>query len=818
MNRHFHLGVPAALALLAAIGCDSTQVASTNADRVLPTVTIALQGLVSTPTGTGSVNVRSPLSVRVTASDNTALAAIVTRVEVDGVLLQTDDAVFPAAATTFDRTIQIPLAGVRSGQQLTVTTSATDANGNTADDAAGALAFDPNVPQAQIIGAEAAVIVGGTYSISVQALDVTVISKIGYISTGTGALTDADSTLLPTPLPVNDTSTFTLQIPGSATVNETFTVQPFAENRDGLRATGATVTVRIASLGADVQSPIVVQTVAPRLEAGDLMDFTARDPDGLIRIVGYIASDSAGNELHRSADTLATMAQQVARQKAFDVPTTYRGRGLFIIGYAIDASGKTGYSVPSGATIPVTTVSLAKRDPAVFAYGLTSALPVGSLGADIAVDTIRNRVYVSNINKNQLEVWDYGTTLSPLPAVSVGAMPWGMVIDNSGSLLLVANSGGTNISKVNLLTRVENGRVKTANEYLFEVEYAKDDQSGGFKYKVNGPFDYSDRPQYIAQSASGALYYSTRPTSAAQPGTLRRIDNFLDARTEPRQIWQYGTRKVGRYVIINADAVDMVPGATGQPDLITICDHTVGNSPTTATCVTDMFISNAIAALRTTPVNGNVDAVKDLDIGSLALPDTNFVAVGGDRRRVAFGEANTGGRAGRVMMVYDPSGTPAYQEQYSAPIDVFDLTNNASDRVFGLALNNNSTNLGVHGVETFFADTSLRLQGKFATFSSGAGIAFHPRNADDQPADLTERVAFVASGDMSIQIVDSYSYRLRGRIPLRANLYGALRAVPPTAAEQSADPTLVVKLFGLTPQGIVVIDVRRQDIDNVPQQ
>src|SRR5688572_29660755 len=229
MNRHFHLGVPAALALLAVIGCDSTQVASTNADRVLPTVTIALQGLVSTPTSNGSVNVRSPLSVRVTATDNTALAAIVTRVEVDGVLLQTDDAVFPAASTTFDRTIQIPLAGVRSGQQLTVTTSATDANGNVADDVAAALAFDPNVPQAQIVGAEAAVIVGGTYSISVQALDTTGIAKIGYTSTGTGALTDADSTLIATPLPVNDTSTFTLQIPGTATLNETFTVQPFAE-------------------------------------------------------------------------------------------------------------------------------------------------------------------------------------------------------------------------------------------------------------------------------------------------------------------------------------------------------------------------------------------------------------------------------------------------------------------------------------------------------------------------------------------------------------------------------------------------------------
>ena len=60
-------------------------------------------------------------------------------------------------------------------------------------------------------------------------------------------------------------------------------------------------------------------------------------------------------------------------------------------------------------------------------------------------------VYVSNINKNQLEAWTYSATLSPLPAVSVGAMPWGMTVDNSGSLLLVANSGGTNISMVNLL-------------------------------------------------------------------------------------------------------------------------------------------------------------------------------------------------------------------------------------------------------------------------------------------------------------------------------------------------------------------------------
>jgi hypothetical protein len=70
----------------------------------------------------------------------------------------------------------------------------------------------------------------------------------------------------------------------------------------------------------------------------------------------------------------------------------------------------------------------------------------------------------------------------------------------------------------------------------------------------------------------------------------------------------------------------------------------------------------------------------------------------------------------------------------------------------------------------------------------------------------------VASGDFSIQIVDTYSYRLRGRIPIRSNLYGPLRAAVPTPAERSADPTLVVKLFGLTPEGLVMIDVHASDI------
>ena len=802
------LSVGALTAVLAS--CESTTLTSSSADLIVPTVTLSVAGVAGAPTKTDSVNVRSTLNVTVNATDNASIQSVVTSVVVDGAPLRSDSVANATGSTTVSRTSKLQLGGVRSGQVIVIRATAYDAGGNKASAEVTAVAFDPAVPRVLVLNPDIAVIGGGTYTFNVQGIDSLGVTKIGYRSSGPAALTRMDSSLFAVPYPKNDTVTFSFTVPASTAVGTTFNIEPFATNRDGLGATGEKVSVTVVAPGQDTQTPLVYQSVPARMETGDSLDLTARDPDGLVKAIGYVVKDSTGLQVASVEFPVSTPAQQVVRRVEWNLPITLRGRGLFVIGYAVDQANHKGYAVSSGSNIPVSSDALAKRDPTVYAFGHTTALPAGSLGADIAVDTSRSRVYVSNINKNQLEAFNYGATLSPLPAVSVGAQPWGMAIDNSGSMLLVANSGGTNISRVNLTTRLENGRIKTANAYLFDVAWSKDPTSGGFKYTVSAPIDYSDRPQYIAQSASGALYYSTRPTDEASPGTLRRIDNFLDPRAEPRQIWQYGGVARGHWVILNADDVDVLLGENGVPDSIIVCDHAVGADPSTSQCFQEATIPEAIAQLRT--IGANASDVKDLDVGSLALPDTNFVAVGADRRRVAFGEANTGGSAGRVMVVFDPSGTPAYGEQYSAPIEVKDLTNNASDRVFGLAINNNSTNIAVHGVETFFADSALRLQGKFATFNTGAGVAFHPNNVDEETADLKARVAFVASGDFSIQIVDSYSYRLRGRIPIRSKLYGPLRAVLPSAADLAADPTVVVKLFGLTSEGLVMIDVHASDI------
>ena len=102
----------------------------------------------------------------------------------------------------------------------------------------------------------------------------------------------------------------------------------------------------------------------------------------------------------------------------------------------------------------------------------------------------------------------------------------------------------------------------------------------------------------------------------------------------------------------------------------------------------------------------------------------------------------------------------------------------------------------------------LRLQGKYNTFDTGAGIAYHPNNIGDGSAP-DARVAFVASADGTIDIVDSFHYTGRGKLPVRANLYGPIRV---TNRFPGDDPAVILKLFGMTTEGLIVIDIRAADI------
>src|SRR6185503_11751291 len=116
--------------------------------------------------------------------------------------------------------------------------TAYDAGGNKGSDEVTAVAFDPAVPRVTILNPDLAVIGGGTYTFNVQANDSLGISKLGYRSSGPSALTRSDSSLFSVPYPKNDTVTFSFTVPSSVSVGTQFTIEPFAENRDGLSAIG----------------------------------------------------------------------------------------------------------------------------------------------------------------------------------------------------------------------------------------------------------------------------------------------------------------------------------------------------------------------------------------------------------------------------------------------------------------------------------------------------------------------------------------------------------------------------------------------------
>jgi hypothetical protein len=144
------------------------------------------------------------------------------------------------------------------------------------------------------------------------------------------------------------------------------------------------------------------------------------------------------------------------------------------------------------------------------------------------------------------------------------------------------------------------------------------------------------------------------------------------------------------------------------------------------------------------------------------------------------------------------------------------LIDNASERVFGVAVDSTGTTVASHGAQAYFAEINapfhLRLQGKYDSFDNGAGVAFHP-GADGYTTTSSDRLAFVAAQAGYIEIVDIAYFLNRGRLTLKGSLYGPLRASRPFPGDPAGT---VLKLFGLTPQGLVVIDLTAADIRPAP--
>jgi hypothetical protein len=395
----------------------------------------------------------------------------------------------------------------------------------------------------------------------------------------------------------------------------------------------------------------------------------------------------------------------------------------------------------------------------------------------------------------------------------------------SGDTLYVANSGGTNLSRVFIGAPAVSGmsedlanRIVTRISLLYKVTEQRDPSTGKIRLTLVGPILFSDRPQYVQQSGAGRIYLSTRPTAAASQGTVRYLDPAAPA---PDQRFILAFAKPGSdansYLIANIDGASITPAPANSTasDGLTLCDHASGTTANPVCASSTGGIAATVAALRALEPNTDLDAQVNLDENSLGLTDTTYAAASGNGEWIAFGEGHKAPFA-RVFLLRD-DGTVADRYSYASPsLNVADLVNNASDQLFGVALDKSGNTLGVHGVDSYFATVAQpftqRLQGTSSTFDVGAGIAFHPE-ADGTSTPMPQRLAFAASNNGQVDLVDVAYFTSRGTLTTKLNLTGPLRASLPFPGD---DPAIVLKLFGISSKGLVVIDVTAGDIKPGP--
>lgn len=664
---------------------------------------------------------------------------------------------------------------------------------------------------------------GAGLTVTLRATDLTGVARLGFrIVSDASFPTKVDTTVVASygTLPKDVTFSATVPVPANAPPKAILTISPISTNSGG--QDGASAPTLIAVRAGLPPAPRVFQNISPRVETIDSLTITAIGNG--ITYVGFILRDSADALIKRDSVALPSPFPSTSVNTfPLNLPSSARGKRITLRSFAYDQAGRVGYSLPAGTASFQGSAAAAFADTALVVFGTTYPLPAtrnGTIG-DIVVDSTGKNVFLSNIGFGRVEVWHNSDSTFDGTGIAVASQPWGMTMSiTEPSTIYVGNSGGTSISRVittpgNMREDLQR-RIRTRPSFIFNVTEAKD-ETGKVRFTVAGPYQYSDRLQYLAQATSGRLYFSTKPTSRATKGTIRYLDAASGPAPDMRFMLNYARRTADQktYTVVNVDDIRIgsAKATSSSSDTLFISDHPSGDSTATTFVGFDTTVSGAVTKLQAQSSLGrksDVDFATGIDVESIGLTDTTFIANSGNHDWIAFGEGHSG--LGSRVILYKDTAASAMRYGVASPgVLVQDLSNNASDVVYGLALDKTGNSLAVHGIETFFALVSdpfqLRLQGKKSTFSVGAGVAYNPDAQGVNTVSAADRLAYVASANGSIEIVDAAYYDFsRGVLPTKTNLYGPLRAVKNFRAPG------VVTLFGLSAKGLVVVDVQPTNV------
>ena len=429
--------------------------------------------------------------------------------------------------------------------------------------------------------------------------------------------------------------------------------------------------------------------------------------------------------------------------------------------------------------------------------------------ADALYHTGKDRLYLTNIALNRVEVFNLADSSFKAP-IQVGSRPWGITAwprDRTGTMgdtLLVANSGGTDISYVNLnvgASGSEMSRYALPNIIAFSVTSVTSSTApNGPPIQQRTKYDFSDRPQYLGATCINSgpgctevvLAYTTTPTPgqsapfANRNGTVR---------------WENLTLGTSHFFFEQS-----IGQSAGRGDTLEVIRYDANTGAATTLVPYRQKIGVA-------PDTGFYSVVIQID--RLAFRDTTFVRNSGNFQRAVIGEGGSvlGSRAmtfdatrGFETNVFTPGGAlfplpiPVVDLGVSQPQDVGDWTANSFAQVKGVGINFDGTLAGIRGDSTYIINPALRLQGVLGTTASNAGLDFHPLNTGPNSFPLNTRLAFAASAEPLIEIFDTHCYQRVGTIPIRDPIIGPL-----TAAYRISTGQLV--LVGATARGVVIAEL-----------
>lgn len=652
--------------------------------------------------------------------------------------------------------------------------------------------------------------VGKSVTVQVTATDPQGVRVVGWRTSG--VLSRADSLIVPGAV-LPDTVTFidTVAVPaGTAAGNLVFTAFGVDSAGDPSGSSFGT-TIIIQTAASDVTPPLVTFTVGDRVEVDDSLTLHATDASGIARI-GFIVR-AFGTSSVVAADSLSFGGNQTdvtARLRLrIDTVSTYP-RLLTVEAFALDSIGNRGLSSAIGTPVPGTGV--AARDTITAVAGRTFALPSGGEIGDAIYNRNRNELYLSNLILNRLEVFDVATSAFVAGGIPVGSRPLGLAMwprdtlaGNYADTVVVANSGGTNLSIVDVANRVERRRQRLPNYLIEKIKTALDPNNNSIIVNIT-QFDFSDRPQFVGtvcRASCSQVYavYSTSPT----PGQSQPNRGYL--------------------------AWEEITAPSAAPNGHFFWETAVGP----ASLVTDTL--QVIAVRDTAPgqirrdtlLGGAVGIMADFN--ALVLQDTTYVRNSGDFNHAVMGEGGgtnlafarafaydarpgvvtitgtgcTAGNGALLSLVLNCTGE--LDNGVSAGIFVRDFVANRSSRVRSVATNYNGRTNFVRADSVYVMDYTLRQTGILQVGGANAGMDVHPSNNFDATTRGSggfggtgapnSRLVYTARPDPNIEVFDTYWFGSVAAIPVRDPIIGPVRLALNLLGQQV--------LVGVTANGVVVV-------------